>query len=158
MRVLLSAQPVWTAEQGSSLLDTLLFTHDSFWAGFGWLTVTPSSRWHGALALLSTLAMVGWIVKPRQSVYAASAESKIMALIFFTALSVLGIEILLVRSYEGYQGRYLFPITIPFVYLIVAGLDRIVFSRHFLTVVIALFFVVFDTWCLSYYIVPYFYG
>ena len=64
----------------------------------------------------------------------------------------------LLGAYQ-YQGRYLFPALIPFVFFFIGGLDRLLtMQRNKGTVVLVAFLmIVLDTWSLLVYILPYFY-
>jgi hypothetical protein len=58
----------------------------------------------------------------------------------------------------GLQGRYLFPVLIPFAYLLAGGWDRLTAGRrapaHLLLAALALL----DAWALALYVLPYYYG
>jgi hypothetical protein len=58
----------------------------------------------------------------------------------------------------GFQGRYLFPVLIPYAYLLAGGWDRLTAGRrapaHLFLAALALL----DAWSLALYILPYYYG
>jgi len=63
-------------------------------------------------------------------------------------------------EYFQYQGRYLFPIVIPYAFLFVGGLERVCparLRRHG-AILSLLGLIWFDTLCLARYILPYFYS
>jgi hypothetical protein len=62
-------------------------------------------------------------------------------------------------GYYQFQGRYLFPVVVPFAFLLVGGWANITPSRTrgFLVWAGLVFLAVFDAWAVMQYVVPYFY-
>jgi hypothetical protein len=153
---------VWVDSRGLSVGEALLLSHDSFWANFGWMNVPVSGRWYGALLLLSGLAGAGWLFGRTSRDLCPRWAVGLMAGAFFTAVSVfvLGPILLTSSGYFQFQGRYLFPVIVPFAFLQVGGWAQLV-SAQKRTVLLGLavgLLVFFDIWSIIVYIVPYFYA
>jgi hypothetical protein len=153
---------VWTDSRGLSVGQALLSSHDSFWANFGWMNVPVSGRWYGALLLLSGLALTGWLVGQRSRELFPRWAVGLMAGVFFTALAVfvLGPIFLTSSGYYQFQGRYLFPVTVPAAFLLVAGWAQLMPAgrRTVLLGLVVALLAFFDLWSILVYIVPYYYG
>jgi len=120
----------------------LLTTFRSFWAQFGWMGVLVDQRIYLALALLSGMLGVGFLlflIRLRQSKVTITAGQKL-------ALTLLGINFLIiVLQYLGYnlsfvqhQGRYLFP-ALPTIALAAGlGLQELLHSHTARVLAIAL--------------------
>ena len=153
---------VWVDSQGLSVGQALLLSHDSFWANFGWMSLPVSGRWYGALLLLSGLAVAGWFFCRRgRNLYPRWAVG-LMAGAFLTALAVfvLGALLLTRSEYFQFQGRYLFPVVVPFAFLLVGGWAQLLPARK-RTVILGLavgLLAFFDIWSILVYIVPYYYA
>ncbi len=152
----------WVDQRGMTFGQALLATYDSLWATFGWMSLPISARWYGAIALLSALALWGWCAERRQEPQAQPRWSVgMMGGILVAALLVfLWIGLLSQPDYYQYQGRYLFPALIPFLFMLVGGLDRLLQlrSNRATLFMVVLFMVVLDSWCLFGVIIPYYYA
>jgi hypothetical protein len=140
--------------------QALLLTHDSFWANFGWMTLPISERWYGAIALLFAAALCGWSIRrPRETpTWAVGMMGGVLGIAF---LGYVWAQLLLRESdYYQFQGRYLFPASIPLVFFIVEGLERLwPLRKSRLGVSLFLsFLVIWDAWSLAGYLLPYFYA
>jgi len=146
-------------ERGITIWQALGLSYDSFWANFGWMALPVSQRWYGAITLLSLMAAVGWIIggSGREE---DSWIARMMGGIGFVAWAMfISVAIAFRPGYYQYQGRYLFPVIIPYTFLLVGGLERL-FSGHLRRSVVLFFLlalVCFDVWCIVGYIIPCFY-
>ncbi len=177
----------WVDQRGITFGDALLAAYDSFWAHLGWMALPLSERWYGAIALLSLLALAGWTMKGRPNLEPGdtrmascaasqsdlcSSEERVLAVPSWAAIVMgaflvvaWGIFIwtaLLSRSdgYYQYQGRYVFPVAVPFAFFFVGGLARF-FSgiwREYGARLLLFFLIFLDAWCIFVYVLPYFYG
>lgn len=155
-----STDLAWTDNRGMTLGEALLSTYDSFWANFGWMAVSVSGRWYGAVLFLSLLALSGWFID-RPSVdqpwsVAMMAGVTLVAFLVFAWVALLS----RVGGYYQFQGRYLFPIVVPYAFLFVGGLDRLfpAEANRFVMTSLLFFLICFDAWCLAGTILPYFYS
>lgn len=146
----------WIDETGTLFGEGLLNTYDSFWANFGWMALPTSERWYGAVMAISILALIGWMMKPQDAHRVPAWATIILAGSFLAAFLVFVYMGMLVKPQYWIQGRYLFPVSIPYVFFLIIGLDRIVIPRALPALLFLL--VCFDTWCLAGYIFPYFYA
>ena len=150
----------WVDERGITFGKALLQFYDNIWANFGWMAVSVSERWYGAITLLSLAALVGWAAsKPRRSIF--SWPVGFMGGTALVAWLIAAWAALLAQT-EGFyqaQGRYLFPAVIPYAFLLVGGLDRLFPTRlrNYAAASLLLFLVCFDAVCLASYILPFFY-
>ncbi|MDY7041589.1 MAG: DUF2142 domain-containing protein [Chloroflexota bacterium] len=157
-QVLSFPELVWVDRRGITFGEGLLLTYDSFWANFGWMAVPVSERWYGAIALISLMSCWGWWAGKREETppWAVGMMSGgiLMALLIFIWYGLLN------QLYYWIQGRYLFPIIIPFAFLLVGGWIRFVSPKRSKIAIMSLlgFLIVFDTWCFAGYIIPYFYS
>ncbi len=148
---------LWMDARGLTVGEALLASYDSFWANFGWMALPVSGRWYGAIALLSVMALAGWICgKPRGMpswAVGMMGGTTGMALAIFVWAAILSQS-----GYYQFQGRYLFPIIVPYVFLVVGGLARLIpaLEQRYGVALFLLSLVGFDTWCLVGYILPYF--
>lgn len=159
-RVLAFPELVWVDKRGITFWEALVIAYDSFWANFGWMALPVSERWYGAVALLSLAALAGWVVgKPEKGepLWMVGLTSGTV----FTACVIFVWTALLVKEsgYYQFQGRYLFPVIIPYIFLLVGGLERLFPARlrRHVMVFLLVFLVCFDVSCLAGYILPYFY-
>jgi hypothetical protein len=148
---------LWMDVRGLTVGEALLATYDSFWANFGWMALPVSGRWYGAIALFSIIALIGWICGrsrdvPSWAVGMMGGTAGVALAIFVWA------AILSQSGYYQFQGRYLFPVLVPYAFLLVGGLRRLIpaLERRYGMALFLLFLVGFDTWCLVGYILPYF--
>lgn len=152
---------VWVDRKGVSFGEALLLAQDSFWANFGWMALPTSARWYGATLLLSCVALVGWLVGQSESkgqrwMAGMMGGTVALAWAIFVWRGLLAQE----SEYFQYQGRYLFPIVIPYAFLLVGGLERVcpAHLRRHGAILSLLGLICFDTLCLARYILPYFYS
>jgi hypothetical protein len=152
---------MWVDSRGLSIGEALLLSYDSFWANFGWMNVPVSGRWYGALLLLGGLALTGWLLGRRSRDLFPRWAVGLMAGAFLIAVAVFVLAALLLTSsgYFQFQGRYLFPVIVPFAFLQVGGWAQLV-SAQKRTVLLGLAvgqLAFFDIWSILVYIVPYYY-
>jgi len=151
---------LWVDSGGTTLDQALLGTHDSFWANFGWMAVPTSSRWYGALLLITAVAAVGWLSGSKDEQDAPAWAAIMMGAALLSAFGLYAWAALLWPASGLYQnqGRYLFPATIPFAFLLVGGWLKLLPARR-QNVLFAgvLFLAVFDAWSVMGYIISYFY-
>jgi hypothetical protein len=152
---------IWVDRRGITLVEALLLAYDSFWADFGWMTFRISERWYGAVALLSLAALIGWGSSRSGHDLPPWAVGVMSGAIFvawaaFVWTALLGQE----SGYYQFQGRYLFPVIVPYAFLFVGGLVKLfpVRRQNYMMALLLLFLVFLDTWCLAGYILPYFYS
>ncbi len=136
----------------------LLLTFDSFWAHFGWLRVPLSDRWSGALLLLCLLAAIGWMGWGWRSVVLGFPRWAVgmMGGYFLTGL---GAFIGFLSRHPAYaQGRYLFPLVVPFSFLFVGGLALLASPARARMVALGVCFLVIllDNVSIFWYIIPFF--
>jgi len=114
----------WYDVKGMTFGEALLSTYDSFWANFGWMSLPIDPRWYGAVWAVSGLAAVGWLAgrgDPRPGASALSALTLLVAVGVYTWSALLSKA----GSYYQGQGRYLYPAIVPFGFLFISGLDRL---------------------------------
>jgi hypothetical protein len=126
------------------------------------MNVPVSGRWYGALLLLSGLALIGWLLGRRSRDLFPRWAVGLMIAAFFTAVAVfVSVAILWTSSeYYQFQGRYLFPVVVPFAFLLVGGWTHLVppqKRRLLLGLAVGLLAFI-DIWSILVYIVPYYYG
>jgi len=161
MRQLLSpSELVWVDKRGITFGEGLLLSYDSFWANFGWMALSLSERWYGAIALLSLMAIWGWCTKKPQEIppwsVGVMGGALGAAILIFVWTALLSKQ----SGYYQFQGRYLFPVLIPFAFFLVGGLECLFSTRGngAGTILFLLFLVCLDTISLAGYIFPYFYS
>jgi hypothetical protein len=150
----------WVDPRGVTLGDGMLASYDSFWANFGWMAVPASPRWYGAILLITVAAILGWVTGgrmvelPRWAVgmMGASFLAALLVFVWVTLLFPAG-------GYYQFQGRYLYPVIIPFAFLLVEGWMRGLPARRPQVVMWAsmIFFALFDAWYMLGTVIPYFY-
>jgi len=150
----------WRDARGLALDEGLLLSYESFWANFGWMSLPVDARWYGAILLLSALALIGWFVRDRSAQRPPHVLSVAMALTTAVAVYVWVALLSKQSEYYSFQGRYLFPVLIPFSFFFVRGLDRLFDGarNRAWRIVIVLFLIALDTASLAQYIVPHFYA
>lgn len=108
-----------------SLYEALRYTFESFWAQFGWMSVRAGYGWYLLIYILVAFAVEGWIL-PRSRPW--SAPNRAMWLLAGALLfAVVGFIAFMVMTPTGlyyYQGRYLFPVTVPVAFFIIGGWAR----------------------------------
>ena len=120
----------WVARIGWSGLAREFFATSfrSFWAQFGWMGVLVDARIYQALALVSILLGLGFLLY----LLRAAVNHDLLTPFQWKALGVLGLWLLLtVASYLWYnfqfvqhQGRYLFPALPPLALAMALGLEE----------------------------------
>ncbi len=61
-------------------------------------------------------------------------------------------------GYYQFQGRYLFPVLLPWAYLLAAGWTRLTGGRRGTTALFLAALALLDAWAMAMYAVPYYYG
>lgn len=139
----------------------LRYMFESFWGQFGWMNVRAGDGWYLLIYILVALAIEGWLL-PRARPWSVSGMA-VFLMGFSLALSIGGWLIFTAANPTGlryYQGRYLFPATVPIAFFLVGGWMRNVpVSRQgvFLPLMLILMAVL-DGSALCLYIWPYFYN
>jgi hypothetical protein len=160
---------LWEDVRGITFGEALLLGYDSFWAYFGWMAVPVSLRWYGAIMLATLGAAVGWgfWARDRARQHSRHYGLDLWAVTMMGGTLLLAVAIfvwvaLLSRAggYYQFQGRYLFPVVVPFAFLLVGGWVNITPSRTrgFLVWAGLVFLAVFDAWAVMRYLVPYYYS
>lgn len=154
------AEWAWIDQRGITFGEGLLLAQSTFWALFGWVNVSLSERWYGALTLLSAAALCGWCQQSRAR--PSGQAMTVLGAAFGLAFAIFVWAAFLSRQggYYQFQGRYLYPVIVPYSVLLVGGLDRLVRlqNNRLLQILSVLFLLVLDTWALSLYVLPYYYG
>jgi len=166
IRKVLSARDwIWVDPRGITFARALLLSHDSFWAYFGWMSLPVGPRWYGALLLLAVAAAAGWIWGGKGQDAFAPWAGGLAGAALLTALAIFVWFSLLHNSsgYYQFQGRYLFPVVVPFVFLLVGGWGRVATCwrgqrPEALAWSGVAFLLLFDAWCVVGYIIPYFHS
>jgi hypothetical protein len=165
---LLAGDWIWRDPRGFTFTQALLWSHDSFWAYFGWMSLPVSQRWYGALLLAGAAAAFGWVVgRPSRDALAPRA-GRLAGAAFLTAL-VAFVWFSLLRNQGGYyqfQGRYLFPAAVPAVFLLAGGWERVLTPRgqrpgRWPEVLVwggVGFLLPFAAWCILGYILPFYHS
>jgi len=152
----------WVDQSGSTLGQALLVAYESFWASFGWMSFSIGTRWHGAIALLTVMALWGWWAgRRREPQIQQRWWIGVMGGALAAALLIfLWVGLFSQPGYYQFQGRYMFPALIPFASLLVGGLDRLLRlrSNRATLLLVVLFLVVLDSWSLFGAIIPYYYA
>lgn len=150
----------WENEQ-FSLGEALRDTFESFWAQFGWMSARAEDGWYLLIYVLVLFAIEGWAF-PRSRFWAAPPWA-IWLLAGALLLAVAGFVAFMIATPYGlhyYQGRYLFPVTVPVAFFIIGGWARWTparWLRYFPQVAIALLAVL-DMMAVALTLLPYFYG
>lgn len=125
------------------------------------MNVSVSGRWYGALLLLSGTAAWGWLFGARDGDRVPSWAGAITGGSLLMAFLIYAWGKLLTQpQYYSFQGRYLFPVLIPFAFLLVGGWWYIATSQRrrvwiwSVVILIALF----DMWCLVGCLLPRYWG
>jgi 4-amino-4-deoxy-L-arabinose transferase-like glycosyltransferase len=117
----------FVAEQGSAQLvrDFFLTSFRSFWGQFGWMGVLLDQRLYQFMAILSALALIGFLlwaagVWPRRAEFPAWqwAAGGLLAL---SGLFTLASYIWYNTQFLQHQGRYLFPALVPISLVVALG-------------------------------------
>jgi hypothetical protein len=152
----------WVDQRGTTLGQALLAGYDGLWANFGWMSLPIGARWYGAITLLTALALWGWCFGRRQEPQAQPVWSIVMmgGTLVAALVGSFWVGLALQPGLYQFQGRYLFPALIPFAFLLIGGLDRLLDLRanSVTRLAVVLFLVVLDSWCLFGVIIPYYYA
>jgi 4-amino-4-deoxy-L-arabinose transferase-like glycosyltransferase len=115
----------WIAQHGwGNLVQRFfVFTFQSFWGQFGWMTVPMSPRYYLALGAFSLVALTGcvWVVIPRLK--STLADSRFQFLVVWVVLTMLA-YVYYNTTFVQHQGRYLFPALIPIGLAFTVGLRQ----------------------------------
>ena len=120
------SSPQLYLENGRITLENALrYTFDSFWAQFGWMSVRAGYGWYATVYLLTALALEGWVL-PRSGGWPMRPGTKvIMGGALLLALGAwLAFAVTTPSGLAFYQGRYLFPVTVPVAFYWVGGWAR----------------------------------
>jgi len=153
---------MWVDARGMSLGEALLGTYDSWWGNFGWMNLPLSDRWYGAVMVFSVVASLGWI-GPEEEGKADRVVPWLPLMMVVVTATALGVHIWanLLAFPTGsfsFQGRYLFPVIVPWAYLLAGGWTRLTGGRWGATLLAVGGLVLLDAWAMAMYIVPYYYG
>jgi len=120
-----SAPQVHLENGGLSWNQVLWYTYDSFWAQFGWMNVRAGPGWYVLVYILTVWAIEGWVL-PRSHCRLVSSQAKgVLGSALLLAVGVWLAFVLFTPSGLGYyQGRYLFPVTVPTALFLVGGWVR----------------------------------
>lgn len=139
----------------------LRYTFESFWGQFGWMNVRAGEGWYLIIYVLVALAVEGWLL-PRAYPWSVSRTPVFLMGLCLT-LSVGGWLIFTAVNPAGlryYQGRYLFPATVPIAFFLVGGWMRNLptSQQHLFLPLMLLLMAVLDGSALCLHIWPYFYN
>jgi hypothetical protein len=107
---------VTIAENSSQLPAFLAHVFKSFWLYFGWRYIGPP-LWNGVAAALTMAALLGIVLAPRRVSHPAT----------LIAICLIGLQLAAVIAFHfgiqqhGAQGRYLYPVVPPVLYLLWLG-------------------------------------
>jgi hypothetical protein len=105
----------WIARNGWGALPSAFVgtTFRSFWAQFGWMAVPIDARIYTALAMLSGVATLGFVVRLVEGREGRPLATRAGLLLACAALLTLATHLGYNLSFYQPQGRYLFPALIP---------------------------------------------
>jgi len=140
--------------------SALLLIFDSFWAHFGWLRAPLGDRWSGALMLLCALAAIGWLAWGWRSEEHGLPRWAAGLMGGYWLSGLLGFIGFLAQEPAYAQGRYLFPLVVPFTFLFVGGLALLFTPARGKAIAfgVAVFAIFIDTVSIFHVIFPFFYG
>jgi 4-amino-4-deoxy-L-arabinose transferase-like glycosyltransferase len=138
------------------------FTFQSFWGQFGWMGVVLPARIYQALALLSGLLCVGfvvWLVRQRRARQPTNLPIYQLLLLPLSASLTFAVFVSYNLTFLQHQGRYLFPALIPIGAAAALGMSTLakVLPQRTRPWAIAAFFAglaAFDVYCLYRFIIP----
>lgn len=112
------------ADEPMPVGKALLQTYDSFWGQFGWMGARAGDGWYNLIYILTAFAVAGWIL-PRAHCWSAPAQAKgLLAASLLVAVDVWLASMFFTNSIGHSQGRYLFSVTVPAAFFLVAGWAR----------------------------------
>ena len=109
----------YVAQQGMARLirDFVVTTFHSFWGQFGWMGVLLDQRLYYAMAILSGMAMAGWLLWLGRAWARRSTSSPwewaAGGLLALSGLLTLATYLWYNTGFLQHQGRYLFPALLP---------------------------------------------
>ena len=146
------------------------FTFQSFWGQFGWMGVVLPARIYQALALLSGLLAIGfvvWLVRQRRArqytnlpIYqSTNLPTYQLLLLPISALLTFAVFVSYNLTFLQHQGRYLFPALIPIGTAAALGLSTLArvlprWARAWATAAFFTGLAAFDVYCLYEFIIP----
>ncbi len=153
----------------SSYLLFSLLTFASFWANFGWMNIPLDPAWYGVLAVVSLISFLGLALRMLREITSSREQilfrerwqkAAFLVLLVASLLMLAQTSSLMAIQNIPQQGRYLFPVIVPLSILFVLGLRELIPSsyRHVFLLICIIGLFLFDGLCLTYYILPYFYG
>jgi hypothetical protein len=123
------------AAQQPTLSKILLRTYDSFWAQFGWRTVRVGWAWYLVVYALTLFALGGWALPRSQHGLMLPRTKGVLGAMLLVAVGAWLATALITPGYfRSSQGRFLFPVIVPFTFFLVGGWARwipIRWSHHF---------------------------
>jgi hypothetical protein len=156
-----NAEIAWVDSKGVTAARALIASHNSFWANFGWMALQVGQSWYCVLFLLSVGAVAGWLAR-RSELGKTVWKLGVVAVLLACAFGAFLWAAILSKSGVDYQpqGRYLFPVATVYVYIVVEGCGRLLAeqNRRIGHLLVLVFLISFDTWCLANYILPYYYA
>jgi len=117
----------FVAQQGVARLihDFAVTTFHSFWGQFGWMGVLLDQRLYHVLAILSGMAMAGWLLWLRRAWARPSTSSPwewaAGGLLALSGLLTLATYLWYNTGFLQHQGRYLFPALLPIALAVALG-------------------------------------
>jgi hypothetical protein len=156
-----SAPEFYLGNERISLGEALWQAYDSFWGQFGWMNVRLGYGWYVLIYVLGLAGVEGWLW-PRWSEWRVSRRARaVLGLGLVPAVAVwLGFVVFTPSGLATYQGRYLFPATVPIAFFYVGGWARWVpeqWQKYVLPGVVGVLAVV-DATALCLGVWPFFYG
>ena len=155
-----------------SLVHLIFFMQrlfESFWAHFGWLRIGLAAVWYQLIAGICLAASIGFLKfvfgTMRRPNLLASWQKKCLLLFSFSVILVLVITIGFFSAFlfpphmVPPQGRYLFPVIVPIATIFMIGLGELVPKQYRQALLLASMsgFILFDSFCLLRYVIPFFY-
>jgi hypothetical protein len=168
------AKPLSPTARGASAMSSYvlfsLLTFASFWANFGWMNIPLDPAWYAILAVVSLISLLGLVLRVLREIRPSGERTLLperwqkggfLVLLLVSVLAFAQTFLLMVIRDAAGQGRYLFPAIVPLATLFVLGLREFVpplYRHSVFPVCILLCLFLFDAICLTYYVIPYFYG
>lgn len=107
----------------------------------------------------TVMALIGW-AGARTHQVRQEGQPATMLMLVVSALGVhLWVNLLAYPTgYSNFQGRYLFPVIVPWAYLLAGGWTRLLGKREGPLYIALALLVLLDSWALVMYILPHYYG